>query len=461
MGLAALVVFGLCAFGMSKLSASGKTYSSMNTGEVARGDLLVVVTEDGNVESASNVEIKCRVAGGATIFWIVEDGSQVRKGDKLVELDASALEDQIDTQRIAYQQAKTLMLQSVKSLAVAKIAVTEYLEGTFRQLLQEADALVTVASENLRISRNSLAQTEKMFRQGFVSSLDLEGAKFGVDRCELELGSARTAKEVLVNYTREKTLEELRSLRDNAEAQMKSDTASFELEETRLKRLEEQLSHSVIVAPQDGMVVYANERSRREQSVAIEEGAALREQQVILRLPDLDQMQVRVSVHESKVDQVRPGMRARIRILDRETTGVVTTIANQPEPSSPFEGNTKEYTTVVRLSQQDSASFRPGMTAEVEILVTHVSNALMLPVAAVVEQQGNYFAWVDADNGPERRMLVVGASNDKMVEVRDGLLEGERVVRNPRAVLQEARLTVESKDVAAATKLGSSWRETP
>ena len=452
-GMVALMILG--AAGLSRMSSRGDMDRKIETAEATRRDLLVTITEDGDVESASNVEIKCRVAGGSSILWIVDDGSQVKKGDKLVELDSSSLEDQIDTQRIAFEQARTLMLQSEKSWAVAKIAVTEYLEGTFKQLLLDADALITIASENLRTAKNSLNQTEKMFRQGFVSSLDFEGAKFAVERCELELGSAQTARDVLVNFTKEKTLEELRSLRDNAEAQWKSDTTSYELEESRLRRLQEQLSNCTIPAPQDGMVVYANERSRRDPTISIEEGAVLREQQVILRLPDLTQMQVRVTVHESKVDQVRPGMRARIRILDRETTGVVTTIANQPEPSNPFEGNAKEYTTLVKLAQEDSNSFRPGMTAEVEILVAHETNVVTLPVRAVVEQQGSFYAWVETDQGPERRLLLIGLTNDEVVEIKDGVLEGERVVLNPRPFLKGSRER-SGKGSVAISKFGAS-----
>ena len=287
------------------------------------------------------------------------------------------------------------------------------------------------------IAKNSLKQTKKMFRQGFVSGLDLEGAEFAVDRCELELGSARTARDVLEKFTKEKTLEELRSVRDNAEAQMKSDTTSYELEKTRLERLEEQLLHCTILAPQDGMVVYANERSRRSQEVSIEEGAVLREQQVILRLPDLSKMQVRVTVHESKVQRIRPGMRARIRILDRQARGVVETIANQPEPTNPFEGNAKQYKTLVRLTEEDSASFRPGMTAEVEILVAHLDNVLSIPVAAVVAKNGKHYAWTSSDKGLEQRELVIGLNDDESVEVSDGVLEGERVVLNPRTALKD------------------------
>ena len=420
------------------------------TYQVTRGDLLVIVTEDGNVESASNSDIKCQVAGGSSILWIVPDGSNVRKGDKLIELDASALDEQINQQRITYEKARSAKIHAEKNLDVARLAVREYLEGTFKQEKQDADAQITISLENLRSAENAVQHAERMFRKGYVSSLELEGQRFAVERSQLELDSARTAKNVLVNFTKAKMLQELESQRDTTEAQMKSETAAFRLEEIRLKRLEDQLQQCTILAGQDGMVVYANERSRfGQQQATIEEGTTVRERQTILRLPDLSQMQVKVNVHESKVDQLELGMAADIRILDRELTGEVTSIANQPEPTGWWTANVKEYATRVRIDGQPD-NLRPGMTAEVEILVDELKDVLCLPVAAVVEQQGRYFAWVEVPDGPtEQRSLVLGATNDKFVEVKDGILEGEAVLLNPRAVVAAAREISNTADVQA------------
>src|SRR5262245_52850630 len=61
--------------------------------KAGRNPLQVIVTSEGNVESASNLEVKCRVAGGSTILWIVEDGKIVEEGEEIVKLDTSAIED--------------------------------------------------------------------------------------------------------------------------------------------------------------------------------------------------------------------------------------------------------------------------------------------------------------------------------------------------------------------------------
>ncbi len=457
-----LVLVGGAGYAASLVfkSADAAPRTAALTHTVQSGEMLVTVTEDGNVESARNVEIKCQVAGGSAILTIVKDGSEVKQGDKLVELDASALEDQINAQKITYEKARSAMVQAEKDFQVAEISVKEYQEGTYKKEIQDAEAQITIALENLRTSQNVLQHSQRMFRKGYISSLELEGQQFSVQRSQLELDSARTAKNVLENFTKLKMMEDLQSKVETAKAKMESEKAAFALEESRLKRLEDQKVLCVITAPQDGMVVYANEQAGGmrggQQGPMIEEGATVRERQTILRLPDLSQMQVKVAVHETKVEQLRIGMRARIRILDRELQGAVSSIANQPEPTSFFSASVKEYGTIVKIDGQP-AGLRPGMTSEVEILVAHLKDVLTLPVAAVVEQRGKYFCWVTKAGGQtERRSLVLGLNNDQFVEVKDGVAAGDKVLLNPRAVVPEARV---SEEEAEPTNVGAQFGE--
>ncbi|MCU0875326.1 MAG: HlyD family efflux transporter periplasmic adaptor subunit [Pirellulaceae bacterium] len=457
-----LVLVGGAGYAASLVfkSADAAPRTAALTHTVQSGEMLVTVTEDGNVESARNVEIKCQVAGGSAILTIVKDGSEVKQGDKLVELDASQLEDQINAQKITYEKARSAMVQAEKDFQVAEISVKEYQEGTYKKEIQDAEAQITIALENLRTSQNVLQHSQRMFRKGYISSLELEGQQFSVQRSQLELDSARTAKNVLENFTKLKMMEDLQSKVETAKAKMESEKAAFALEESRLKRLEDQKVLCVITAPQDGMVVYANEQAGGmrggQQGPMIEEGATVRERQTILRLPDLSQMQVKVAVHETKVEQLRIGMRARIRILDRELQGAVSSIANQPEPTSFFSASVKEYGTIVKIDGQP-AGLRPGMTSEVEILVAHLKDVLTLPVAAVVEQRGKHFCWVTKAGGQtERRSLVLGLNNDQFVEVKDGVAAGDKVLLNPRAVVPEARV---SEEEAEPTNVGAQFGE--
>jgi multidrug efflux pump subunit AcrA (membrane-fusion protein) len=442
--IAAVVIIGLVGVvagsrGFTSLVGTPSTSDAI-TYRASRGDLLLTITEDGDLESASNMDVKCEVAGGSTILWIVEDGKQVKKDEVIVRLDDSILIDEVNAQRILYEKARAAKIQAEETHAAATIAVNEYVEGTYVSTVQTQEAAITIAMDNLRSAENVLQYTERMARKGYVTPLQLEAQRFAVERAKLELETAKTTLRVLTDYTKEKMTRELQSLRDAAEAAARAETASFELEKGRLERLETQLEKCVIRAPQHGMVIYANDRSRRRSNEEedIQEGAAVRDQQVLIRLPDLTQMQAKVAVHESKVDQLKPGMRATVRIQDRVVEGAVTSVATQPEPTGWFSPNLKEYATIVKIDGQPSG-LKPGMTAEVTILADHLKDVLTVPVQCVVEQADEFYCWVETPGGPERRPVILGASNNRMIEVKDGVLEGELALLNPRALLDEAR----------------------
>ena len=143
-------------------------------------------------------------------------------------------------------------------------------------------------------------------------------------------------------------------------------------------------------------------------------------------------MQVRALVHENKVDALRPGMPAAIKIQDREFPGEVATIANQPEPSGFWQGFVKEYAVIVRIVGEPE-QLKPGKTAELRIRVDERPQVLMIPVQCVVQQGTCSYAWVKRPEGVQRRDLLLGSKNDTSIEIVDGLKEGERVLLTPRA----------------------------
>ena len=447
---AALGLFGWQMYGQSGLGdAKSNGGSAVNAGgalthTVAKGRLLVTVVAAGNMESAKNVDVKCQVAGGTSILWIVPEGTEVETGALLVRLDNSSIEDQLNAQKINLGKAQASKIQAEENHGAAEIAVQEYAEGTFVKELQTAAANISIAQENLRSSENLLEHTRKMSRKGFTTSLQVEADEFAVERSKLELQSARTAKDVLEKFSRKKMLKELEAKREAAGALVTSEQAAFNLEQAKKARLERQAGNCEIKAPQNGIVIYANDqgggRGMGSQSgVKIEEGATVRESQTILRLPDLSNMQVKMTVHESKVERLKVGMPANVKISDREFQGKIVSIANQPEPGSWMNANLKEYATIVKIGGE-ADGLKPAMTAEVEVLIADLSDVLTVPVSCVVEQGGKFNAWVV--NGPnkfERHPLTVGATNDKVFEIKDGLKEGDVVLLNPKAMVEEAR----------------------
>lgn len=398
---------------------------------VERRDVLKTLVVEGNVESAQNIEIKCETPGGSTLLWIVEDGAQVKQGDELVRLDASLLDEQLAEQTILAEQARAALITAERNVSAAGMSVEEYRDGIYLQTRQELELNVVLAEHRLGQSEKTLAQARRLARRGYINSVQLAGDGAAVEHAKLDLGIARRALEVLEDYTRPKTLQELQSLRDGAEASLRAAQATFQLENDRLQRLQVQRARCLIRAPHDGLAVHANDPRASSETLQIEQGAPVRERQTIIWLPDLSRMQVRALVHESQLLFMQPGLKAIVRVQDHEFAGQVSTIANQPERTRSSQRHLKYYAATIRIDDP-SATLRPGQTAEAEILLARHENVLTVPVTAVLQQGDDVFAWVQTESEPERRQVVLGTVNDRLVEISEGLLEDDEVLSRPR-----------------------------
>ena len=410
------------------------------THTVARERLIISVTEDGNLASASNKDVKCEIEGGSTILSIVDDGTVVEEGQKVVELDKAGIEEQLRQQIGICEKAQAAKIKADEDAEAAEIAVQEYVEGTYVKEKQGIAASVIIALENLAAANNMREHTQRMARKGFATPLQVQADVFAVQRAELDLKTAELAGEVLTKFTLRKMTKELEAAHKAGLALARSEESNVQLENGKRTRLEKQLSKCTIYAPQSGMVVYANERSRYRSSVAIEQGSAVQQHQTILRIPVLSEMQAKVLVNESKVDQLEPGMPATLKIQDREFTGKIAEkgIANQPEPTSWFSAQVKEYAVTVEIDG-DVEGLKPGMTAEVEIEIDDMEDELTVPVAAVLNHGKKYYCWISTPSGPERRELLLGPTNDRVIAVRDGVNENEEVILNPRSAVADVK----------------------
>ena len=101
-----------------------------------------------------------------------------------------------------------------------------------------------------------------------------------------------------------------------------------------------------------------------------------------------------------------------------------------------WTGNVVKYDTVIELPSDEG--LKPGMSAEVDVILALHEDVVTIPVAAVVETEEGSFCWVQSSSGPQKRILQLGDSNDVFIEVIAGLIEGEEVVLNPMALIKEA-----------------------
>ncbi len=185
------------------------------------------------------------------------------------------------------------------------------------------------------------------------------------------------------------------------------------------------------------MVIFPSAAEWKE-TPDIEEGAVVREQQTLLMIPDLTKMQVKVGVHESKVGRLRLGMRAKVELQDSTLSGEVDEIAEVTRPAGWWTGNMVKYDTIIRLEPQPG--LKPGMSAIVDIVLAEHRDVLKIPVAAIIQSPDGYLCWVKTAQKIEKRVIEVGDTNDEFLIVNTGIAEGDEVVLNPSAYLDEAQM---------------------
>jgi multidrug resistance efflux pump len=386
------------------------------------------------------VEIRCEVrsatSGGVKVLWVEEEGKHVKKGDKLVQLDSSSFDKELVQQQIVCNTSQAGVIQAENTLQAAEISRVEYLEGTFKQEEQLILSEIFVAEENLRRAQLAYQSTERLAAKGIVTSLQLEGDQFAVEKAKNELDSAKTKVDVLRRYTKEKTLKQFDSDITSAKAKWESEKESYKLELSKLEDIQKQIAGCTITSPEDGQVVYANVYSHRGGSAefVLEAGATVRENQVLIRLPDPTKMQIKATVNESRISLIRPGMPVEITVdaaRDRKLAGAVVKVNQYAEPGSWSSGNIQEYAAFIEI-HDPPPEIRTGMNAEVRIFVESLPDALQVPVQALCETKGHYFCLVQTGERFETREVQVGSSNDTYMTIKSSLRAGEIVVLNPR-----------------------------
>lgn len=453
---------------------------------VSPTDLKIDVTERGNLESQDEVDVICMVDDirgdeihGTPIMWIVPNGAAVKKGDLLVQFDSAGHLERLDRQILDNERARAEQIKAkvqydnqitrnVTSYAeaklqvdLAKLALEQFEDeegGTFQISLQDAELMIQEAKASELIEETNLEGVEQLYKLGYRSSGELAQAQLSSLKTKRQLAAAIARRRELLEYEYNKSRMQLegqvasaerglkQAERDNlamleqAEAAMQAADERFRKEEERLVRYRTQLENCEIIAPQDGMVAYAS-RDRYSRDQDIREGTALRFRQKILTLPNLRKMQVRTAVHETVLDQIHRGQLVSVRVdavPNVAYKGSIQSVAVLPDQRSSMSSDTKIYKTIVTIDE-DVERLKPGMTAVVEIHIDHLKDVLTVPVQAIVQMQGQTWLYIEAGGGVERRDIQLGRTNDKFVEIKSGLVAGDRAVLNPMAIIDETQ----------------------
>ncbi|MCX8064099.1 MAG: efflux RND transporter periplasmic adaptor subunit [Candidatus Hydrogenedentes bacterium] len=321
-------------------------------------------------------------------------------------------------------------------------------DGEAQQTLQKYTTDAILAEEDVKLAQKKLEGTKRLFEKAFVTQTDLETDELTLKRKQVALEQANTNKSLYIQYEFPKQAEKLvsayiqalwkylriqkvaRSRLAQAEAKLNSAKAQFALESRKKKELEEQIAKCTIRATKPGLVVYGGGEDRFMQD-RIQEGASVRERQVIITIPDTSVMRVRTKVHESNIKRIKPGQKARIRVdayPEEELTGTVEKVGVLPNAQNRWlNPDLKVYDTFVVISGT-YPWLKPGMTAQVEIVVAELENVLYVPIQSVFNIDGEQACYVQKGDTIELRFVKTGEYNESLIEIKEGLKEGESVL---------------------------------
>lgn len=451
---------------------------------VKRGNFPVMILEGGTLRATQELIVRSELEGTPRIISIVPEGTSVKKGDLLVELDAAGIKEKVATQDLTVQSAEASFTRAKEDLAIQKLTMDaavkdqelrvefaesdleKYKEGDWPQQKKAIEARITIAEEEMQRAQDRLNWTVQLEKRGYATRDELKADQLTVKQKDLTISQAKEELRLAQKYdfpkkvrllesTVEQTKLELLRVRQRAastistyEADVKSKQAQLEKQRERLGEAKEQLLLTKIFAPQEGLVVYAT-GSSASSGILIEEGATVRQKQDIIKLPDVTQMMVEIRVHESHVRQVKLGLPANVTIdslPDKQFTGIVKKIAVLPDSSSRYYNpNLKVYTTEVWINEE-LTDIKPGVSGRAEIIITNLTDVLTVPIQAVTTVKGQQVCYVEKKGRHLQTPVEIGLYNDRLIEIKNGLQEGDKVLL--AALSESESIPVEEADKA-------------
>ncbi len=273
------------------------------------------------------------------------------------------------------------------------------------QARQAAQFRATLEEERLNMeeARRELDRQRALFEKGFVSRKEVEVAEKNLEKANVKLQLARRQL-LLVLGGNPSVLEQYLSRDIGSDA----------------------LDHFTIASPIRGTVI----SQEVEQGEMITSGTAtVGGGTTLMKIADLKRMLVKTKINEVNIVQVHLGLPVRLwldALPDQEYGGRVSQISPQGERAN----NVVTYLVTVEIEKPDD-NLKPSMTANVDIITGRSEGVLVLPIEAVERKDGAETVRVERNGRLEKVGVKTGARTESLVEITDGLREGENVVVLP------------------------------
>jgi RND family efflux transporter MFP subunit len=365
---------------------------------VRRGTFRVAVTTSGELRARNSIQITAPAnareadAFQMKIASIVPEGTSVKEGDVVAELDRSSLASKMSEVTLALQKAQAVYEQAM-------------LDST----LNLSKAREEMRNMELQLEEKRLAKEQARYEAPTIR----RQAEIDLERAERALAQAK------LDY---------KTKTEQAQAKMREVGADLERQRNKLSVVQEVMQQFTIRAPASGMVTYIKEWNGRKRTTGSQVSAW---DPSVAMLPDLGEMESVTYVNEIDVRKVAVGQRATITLdsdPSKRLSGKVAAVANMGEqrPNS----DAKVFEVKIAVEGADT-TLRPGMTTGNEIETQRVEKALFVSLEALNSEGETPYVYRRSGGRVTRQQIETGAMNDDEVVVLRGLEEGDRVLLVP------------------------------
>lgn len=359
------------------------------------GNFEVTVVTTGELEAKSSEDIygptnlrSVQIWGEIKINDLIPEGTIVDSGDFVASLD------------------QTEIISKIKDLETE----LEKLESQYTKTMLDT-------SLNLRNTRNELVNLK----------FAMEEAQIALDQSQFEPPATQRQAKITLDKARRSYYQAVENydLRlDKAKAEMQEVSASLQQAKRRKQQMVETLQQFTVRAPKSGMVIYKrNWRGQKTQT-----GSTINSwDNVVARLPDLNNMISKTYVNEIDISKIRTGQQVKVTLdafPDVAYTGVVEEVANIGQQNQGSDA--KVFEVVINVNESDSI-MRPSMTTKNEIITATMENVHFIPLEALHNNDSISFVFMDKGMKVIRQQVVTGISNENEIVVEQGLAAGDQV----------------------------------
>ncbi len=348
----------------SRTNGNGDAKQKFRRVKVDRGEISQTVTATGTINPVITVLVGSQVSG--TIKALFADfNSQVKENQLIAQIDPALFEAQVEQGRANVQNDQASLKTAEASFQSARAGFLNAQAGYETNRANLVKAEVSVADTKRTLDRNVELMKRQVIAQ---SALDTAQANYDSAVAQKEAAAAQTEQAKAQIESACAQMETAKSQIEAAKAQIEQTRASLKASETNLR-------YTTIRSPVNGTVI------SRNVDVGQTVAASLQAPTLFTIAKDLTEMQVDTNVSEADVGRIEVGQDATFTVdayPERTFRGKVHEIRNAPTTIQ----NVVTYDIVIQVGNKDF-KLKPGMTANVSVLIAHREGVLKIPNSAL------------------------------------------------------------------------------